>query len=167
MPRPTNKQELKAAANEQFAKLLRLIDAMPDEHQTANFVFEDRDKNVRDVLMHLHEWHNMVQRWHKTGVIEGGLPEVPGKGYTWRTLPGLNKEIWEECQGVSLQEAKILLKNSHKTIIEIVDGHINTELFARGVYKWTKSTTLGAYFVGCTSSHYEWAMKKLKKHKMA
>ncbi|MDR1213109.1 MAG: ClbS/DfsB family four-helix bundle protein, partial [Propionibacteriaceae bacterium] len=43
--------------------------------------------------------------------------------------------------------------------------HTNDELFSRGVYPWTKSTTLGAYFVSATSSHYDWAMKKLRKHK--
>jgi len=38
------------------------------------------------------------------------------------------------------------------------------ELFERGIYKWTKTSTLGAYFIGATSSHYDWAMKKLKRH---
>lgn len=33
-----------------------------------------------------------------------------------------------------------------------------------GNYAWTKTTTLGAYFVSSTSSHYDWAMKKLRRH---
>lgn len=30
--------------------------------------------------------------------------------------------------------------------------------------KWVGGSTLGSYFVSCTSSHYDWAMKKLKAH---
>ncbi|MCR5436700.1 MAG: ClbS/DfsB family four-helix bundle protein, partial [Treponema sp.] len=30
---------------------------------------------------------------------------------------------------------------------------------------WTGNAALGAYFVSTTSSHYDWAMKKIKAHK--
>ncbi|MCI9384608.1 MAG: ClbS/DfsB family four-helix bundle protein, partial [Lachnospiraceae bacterium] len=39
------------------------------------------------------------------------------------------------------------------------------ELFSKGVYKWVGTSTLGSYFVSTTSSHYDWAMKKLKAHR--
>ncbi len=163
MPRPTTKAMLLEAANLQFEKLWKMVDSMPMEEQTASFLFEDRDKNLRDVLTHLHEWHKMVESWHKTGTLEGGLPHVPGEGYTWRTLPDLNAEIWKKYQQVSLEQAKKLLRQSHAMILELIESHSNDELFSKNVYKWTKSSTLGAYFVSCTSSHYDWAMKKLKK----
>ena len=31
--------------------------------------------------------------------------------------------------------------------------------------EWVGGSTLGSYFVSTTSSHYDWAMKKLKAHK--
>jgi len=164
MPRPTTKDELLAAANAGFAKLWALIDSMDEERQNAAFAFEDRDKNLRDVLIHLHEWHNMTERWHKIGTLEGGMPAVPGEGYTWKTLPTLNLEIWRSYQQVSLAEAKQRLRESHAKMLTLAEAHSNAELFERGIYKWTKSSTLGAYFIGATSSHYDWAMKKLKKH---
>jgi hypothetical protein len=40
----------------------------------------------------------------------------------------------------------------------------NDELFARKSFAWTGTSTLGAYCVSATSSHYEWAIKKLKMH---
>ena len=164
MARPTTKPDLMKAADEQFSKLWKLIDSMTDEEQSAEFVFEDRDRNLRDVLVHLYEWHQMVKSWHQTGTIEGGIPRVPGEGYTWRTLPALNLEIWKKYQDVSLDSAKEMLRESHVMILEIADRHSNDELFSKGIYKWTKDSTLGAYFVSCTSSHYDWAMKKLKRH---
>ena len=164
MPRPTSKPELILAADVQFEKLWKLIDGMSVEEQMAAFKFEDRDKNLRDVLVHLHEWHKMVERWHKIGTIEGGTPDVPGAGYTWKTLPGLNMEIWKMYQDIPLADAREMFRDSHKMILRLIEPHTNEELFDRGIYKWTKSSTLGAYFIGCTSSHYDWAMKKLKNH---
>lgn len=164
MPRPTTKQDLIIAATEQFAKLWKLIDSMPEEKQHASFSFEDRDKNLCDVLIHLYEWHQMLQRWYTVGVLEGGTPAVPGEGYTWKTLPALNMKIWKQYQNVPLEDAKSMLKDSHKMVMELIDKHTNDELFSRGVYKWTKTSTLGAYFIGSTSSHYDWAMKKIKRH---
>ena len=164
MPRPTNKTELINTASVQFDKLWKLIDSMPEELQNSKFNFEDRDKNLRDVLMHLYEWHKMVETWHRIGTLEGGTPDVPGKGYTWKTLPALNLEIWKRVQEFSLSDAETMLGDSHEMIINLIESHTNEELFDRGVYKWTKSTTLGAYFVSCTGSHYDWAIKKIKNH---
>jgi len=164
MPRPTTKQDLFAAADAQFAKLWALIDSMPWDKQNQTFSFEDRDKNVRDVLTHLYEWHNMLTRWYQIGTVEGGTPHVPGEGYTWRTLPGLNREIWEKYQTTPLDAAKKLLLESHSRLLALAEAHTNEELFSKGIYKWTKTSTLGAYFVSCTASHYDWAMKKIKRH---
>ena len=164
MPRPTTKEACIMAANTEFEKLWRLVDGMDEAKQNAAFAFDDRDKNLRDVLGHLHEWHKMVEEWHQIGTVEGGLPAVPAEGYTWRTLPDWNMKLWEKLQGMSLAEAKAALRESHGRILALAEGHTDEELFAKGVYKWTKTSTLGAYFVSCTASHYEWAMKKLKKH---
>lgn len=164
MPRPTNKDDLIEAADDQFAKLWKLIDSMSDVEQHAGFSFDDRDRNVRDVLVHLHEWHNMMERWHRIGTLEGGLPAVPGEGYTWKTLPDLNLMIWRTYQDTPLDDSKSVLKESHARIVNLIDGHSDEELFSKGMYRWTKTTTLGAYFISSTSSHYEWAMKKIKRH---
>ena len=65
---------------------------------------------------------------------------------------------------MTLEEATRLLAQSHREILELMEGFSNDELFTKGVYKWTGGTSLGSYFVSSTSSHYEWASKKLKAH---
>ena len=37
------------------------------------------------------------------------------------------------------------------------------DLFTPGRYAWTKTSTLGAYFVSATASHYAWARKEVHK----
>jgi len=174
MPRPTARSSLTEAANGQFDKLWKMIDSMSDDEQNSAFGFGDgpdrkeahwkRDRNLRDVLVHLHEWHLMVKRWYDEGTVKGGIPSVPGDGYTWKTLPELNQRIWEKYQDVPLASSKEMLRESHKMIMNVISSHTDDELFSKGVYKWTKSTTLGAYFISATSSHYEWAMNKIKMH---
>lgn len=164
MARPTSKTDLLAAATDGFAKLTDLIDGLTDDAVTTEFAFEDRDRNVRDVLWHLHTWHKMLIEWHHVGTLEGGVPAVPGEGYTWRTLPNLNQKVCESAQRIHYPDARSALEASHTEIVGLIKGHTNEELFSHGVYPWTKSTTLGAYFVSTTSSHYDWAMNKLRRH---
>jgi len=163
--RPTSKQDLLAAAADGFAQLNSSIDHLPAAALTAEFAFEDRDRSVRDVLWHLHAWHVMVIEWHRVGTLQGGSPAVPGEGYTWKTLPALNHEIWKDAQALTLAEARAELEDSHARVMSLIESHTNGELFGRNTYAWTKSTTLGAYFVSSTSSHYSWALTKLRKHK--
>jgi hypothetical protein len=124
-----------------------------------------QDKNARDLLMHLHHWHKMLIKWHKDNTAGRAAVFLP-EGFTWRTTPALNAKFWQEYQNVSLTEAKRLVKDSHKQVMSIIKSHSNNELFKKGVYKWTGGTSLGAYLVSATSSHYDWAIKSLKKIKV-
>ena len=44
MPRPTKKEDLISASNEQFTKLLHLIDEMTDEEKSADILPNECDK---------------------------------------------------------------------------------------------------------------------------
>lgn len=162
MARPTTKDELLALSDKNYNKLNDLIESVPKEKQEINFPFEDRDKNIRDVLAHLHEWHLMMEKWYTTG-MKGETPVIPAKGYTWKTLPDLNAVIWEKYQNVSLADIKKDLDESHKKITALIKSHSNEELFTKSLYPWTKTTSLGSYFISNTSSHYDWAFKKIRK----
>lgn len=63
MARPQNKTDLLLQGSENYQKLIDLITSMPPNLQRGTFPFDDRDKNIRDVLCHLHEWHLMMAQW--------------------------------------------------------------------------------------------------------
>ena len=88
---------------------------------------------------------------------------MPAKGYTWKTAPKLNRKIWEQYRHSPLSEVKHKLATSHQSVCELIDSHTNEELFEKKHYKWTGSTSLGAYLISATSSHYDWATKLIKK----
>jgi hypothetical protein len=64
---------------------------------------------------------------------------------------------------VGLSDLKSKLKESHIIITEMIHKHTTEELFEKKRYPWTGTTSLGAYFVSATSSHYDWALKLMSK----
>lgn len=162
MPRPATKKDLIEAANEQFEKLWNLIDGMTEKERTADINPNERDKNVRDVLVHLYEWHCLLLNWIKSntqGKPAAFLPEP----YNWKTYPKMNVEFWKKHQGTPYADAEKMLKKTHKEVMKLIETFSNEELFSKAVFNWTGTTTLGSYCVSATSSHYDWAIKDIKK----
>jgi hypothetical protein len=163
MARATIKTDLLKDAGEQFDKLWKLIDSMTEKQQNDTFAFEDRDKNLRDLLVHLYEWHQLLLTWitaNRAGEQKAFLPEP----YNWKSYPLMNVEFWKKHQTTSLSIAKEMLKESHNRVMELIEPFSNDELFAKKYFTWTGTTSLGSYCVSATSSHYDWAMKKIKMH---
>ena len=162
MPRPTTKADLIQAANEQFAKLWTLIDEMSDEEKSADIVPNERDKNVRDVLVHLYEWHCLLLNWIRSNTNRNPAPFLPVP-YNWKTYPQMNVVFWEKHQNTSYTDAETMLKKTHKEVLALIETFSNEALFSKGTFDWTGTTTLGSYCVSATSSHYDWAIKDIKK----
>ncbi len=173
MARATTKPDLIIAANEQFEKLWKLVETMSEKQQNATFSSEiatagkeahwSRDKNLRDVLVHLYEWHNLLLNWINANCKGEQKPFLP-EPYNWKTYPAMNVELWEKHQNTPLLDSKRMLKESHKKVISLIETFSNDELFAKQSFAWTGTSTLGAYCVSATSSHYDWAIKKIKLH---
>ena len=110
MARPTTKKELLDQATMQFQKLQALIASMSEAQQDRDFCFQltdkdkethwKRDRNLRDVLIHLYEWHQLLLIFVKNnrGSTEV-IPFLPAP-YNWRNYGGetsVNKSSgWEK-----------------------------------------------------------------------
>ena len=173
MPRPKTKEDLMVTAKENYEKLNTIILKMSDEELNTPFDFSKdekkkeahlkRDKNLRDILIHLYEWHQLILNWVNSNQNGEEKPFIP-KPYNWKTYGDLNVEFWKKHQNTNLEEAKEMLKQSHKEVLDLADTFTNEELFSKDVYKWVGGSVLGSYFVSGTSSHYDWAIKKIKAH---
>jgi hypothetical protein len=164
MARPKNKAELVDLAQKNYTKLITLVENFSVEQQHENFSELFLNKNIRDVLTHVHHWHLMFLKWYNVGMA-GNKPEMPAKGYTWKTLPDLNAKIQAMYTTTNLASAKNFLEESFETVLKTIKSHSNEELFTKKKYPWTGSTSLGAYAISATSSHYDWATKLIKKAK--
>lgn len=172
MSRAMTKPDLIKSACTQFEKMLDLIASLTEEQQTTAFRFGaevgqeahwGRDKNLRDVLVHLYEWHQLLLlcvESNKVGETKPFLPEP----YNWKTYGDMNVGFWEKHQATTYPEAMALLHSSHRQVMDIIEGFTDEELFEKKRYAWTGASTLGSYCVSVTASHYDWAMKKIKLH---
>lgn len=163
MARPSTKEDLILEAEKKFKKLNDKIDSLSKEEQEKTFSFEDRDKNIRDILIHLFEWHELWINWIKENQ-KGNQHSFLPKPYNWRTYPDMNIELWKKHQKTSLPDAKASFVKTHNQVIDMIKDFSNQELFSKSVFNWTGGTTLGSYSTSVTSSHYQWAMKKINKH---
>jgi len=164
MPRAKCKESLIKNSQDNFKSLFSLINELPSKDIFSKFTFSHREKNLRDVLMHLHYWHNMMLSWYKKGMA-GETFLMPTSEYTWRQTPQLNQSLFLKYQDVSYEEASDLLHASHKHIMMLIHKHGDEELFTKKLYSWTGSTSLASYLISSSSSHYSWAIKLIKKHK--
>ncbi len=162
MPRPKNKSELQQLSDANFEKLLLQVKQLREEKGEFEFPKGSLNRNIKDVLAHVHEWHKMMLGWYDVGKT-GEKPDMPKKGYTWKTLPDLNREIWKKYKDDEYEKILKKLKGSHKKVRKLIDMHTNEELFTKKKYNWTGSTSLAAYLISNTSSHYDWAFKLIKK----
>jgi len=164
MPRPTNKNDLLILSQKNFKAMNDYVDSFSEEEQNKEFPVGTMNRNFRDILAHLYHWHLLMIDWYTIGMKEG-KPDIPSKGYTWKTTPDLNRKIWETYSTTELKKVRKLLEASFNDVLKIINNHSNDELFEKKKYKWTGTTSLGAYLVSCTSSHYDWALKLMKKAK--
>ncbi|GAA4275434.1 ClbS/DfsB family four-helix bundle protein [Aquimarina mytili] len=162
MPRPKTKNELLSVSNQNYKNLWNYINSLSEEKLKTEFPKGYLNRNVRDVLAHLHHWHIMMFDWYTVGMT-GEKPDMPAKGYTWKTTPELNKDIWKKYQEINFEEVKILLEKSFEELQEIINHHTEKELFEKRRYTWTGTTSLASYLISATSSHYDWAYKLIKK----
>lgn len=178
MARPTTKAELLEAAEAKWDKLWTTIESLGQEALNHEFDFSDepqkkeahwtRDKNLRDVLIHLYEWHRLLLNWVETNQKDRkangqGTPFLPER-YNWKTYGDMNVEFWKKHQSTAQDEAEGLVKESHAQVLELIGRFTNEELFAKKHFAWTGTTTLGSYCVSATASHYDWALRKLRAH---
>lgn len=99
------------------------------------------------------EGHNGIGKTSLLRILAGLAVPAEGEVY-W------NNELIQKCR----EEYSLSTYKSHSDVLDLAETFTNEELFSKGVYKWTVSSTLGSYFASATSSHYDWAVRKLKAH---
>lgn len=160
MSRPTNKADLLAAARERHAAL----DAFLETQKPAilNRTHAGTGWSVKDVLAHLTAWEVMMRGWYEAGV-RGEKPVIPAEGFNWSQLPALNARILKQFHNRPLARVLSDYRASYAATLDLIESLSEADLFTRGRFTWTGSTTLGAYFASNTSSHYAWALKLAKQ----
>jgi hypothetical protein len=103
MPRPTSKKDLVAQSRSNFDALNAFIGGLFPADRERSFKPGTMNRNIRDVLGHMHHWHALMLGWYAVG-MKGDKPEMPAKGHTWATTPELNRWIHATYSDVPMQK---------------------------------------------------------------
>lgn len=164
MSRPTTRAELLERARSEFEGLM---DAVASIEPTRRLAPSDYPRgSIKDMLAHLDAWHRMLLEWERVGRT-GEVAEMPAPGFTWKTTPELNMKIHERHADDSWEMVAASVRDSHARIVDVIAAYGDDELFEKRRYRWTGSTSVGSYAVSATTSHYDWAMKHLKRSRKA
>ena len=172
MATPKTKQELLTAMADSYTKLNEQISKMTAAELESPFqgISDPKkcgarwiyDQCPRDLLIHLYEWQ-LLMREFVNNIRKGNqrdyLPDEYRKNYH-----EMDKMLVEKHQSTSFNEAQQLLDKTHLEMLELAKGFSEEELFGKGYYKCTYTTTMAAYFASVTTSPYGQATKLLKTH---
>ncbi|MEX1295413.1 MAG: ClbS/DfsB family four-helix bundle protein [Candidatus Limnocylindrales bacterium] len=164
MTRPTTRNELLARSTAEFEALLEAVEAIEPARRVGPSDYPRG--SVKDMLAHLDAWHRLFLEWERIGRA-GEVAAMPATGYTWQTTPDLNMEIHERRAGDRWDVVVADLRESHALVRDVIASYPEDELFVKKRFRWTGSTSVGSYAVSATTSHYDWAMKHLKRSRRA
>ena len=119
------------------------------------------DWSVKDILAHIVDWEQRFIEWYKAGQ-KGEIPKTPAPGYTWRELPKLNQEGFEQHKNDTLENVLERFEKSYLEILELVEGMEEQEIFEAEYYEWTGDSSLLPWIAANTSSHYNWARRNIR-----
>ncbi|MGI9823886.1 ClbS/DfsB family four-helix bundle protein [Agromyces sp. Marseille-Q5079] len=156
---PTNRVQLEAAAVRGFHRFDEAIESIPEAEREAPFPREGRDRDIRDVIDHLHAWHELLLGW--LDAERAGEPVAyPAEGYTWAQLDELNAVLRERYRGKSLAEARERLRGSHITVLARIETLSDDDLFDPAAHDWLGGP-LAEPVHECLGGHYAWALETL------
>jgi len=167
MSRPTNKVDLIAFSQQTYQELMDFIYSLSEKARYQTFKTRDRDKNIRDLIYHLHAWHMKLIEWFQIE-REGGTPILPSPGYTWDDMEEINEMFYEDCQTYTLDHTLNLIEKSHQDLLKLIDTYDEEVLCTAGHFKWAGKAPVSNLIDAIMAHHYEWGLstlKKLYKHK--
>jgi hypothetical protein len=103
----------------------------------------------------------MTLNWEQAGSA-GEHPSIPAEGYTFAETPALNEAIHQRTMNDAWDDVVARLRATHSELRTVIERYSDDDLFTKQRFAWTRSTSVGAYLVSATSSHYAWASKLIR-----
>ncbi|MFK4728169.1 ClbS/DfsB family four-helix bundle protein [Agromyces mediolanus] len=161
MPTPETPIALQAAAMRGFSTLEAAVDAIPAAERDAPFTANGgRDRDLQDVLNHVHAWHELLLGW-LSAIERGETPAYPAEGHGWNELEALNTELRDRTRTRGgAERAFARLQGSHAVALARVGALDRDVLFDPARFDWLGGP-LAEPVHECLRGHYEWAVQAI------
>jgi hypothetical protein len=154
MPAATNRADLLAVAEKEYAKLDKVISGIHED--LANRAFDD-GWSIRDVILHRSHWIGLFFQW----LEEGEAAEMPDHGVKWNQLKPYNAGLRERYADQSWQAARTRLADGHARLMAYLNMQDDAALYGGPMPGGTGWTT-GRYAEAAGPSHYRSAAKFIR-----
>jgi len=118
--------------------------------------------SAKDHVAHLADWERLLFSWYDAG-LRGEEPAVPAPGFTWATIDGLNRQIYDRHRDDQLEHVVADWQMTSRQLIAMAQGISEADLFTPGRYAWTGRGTLASFVYECGPNHYRWAAVEIKR----
>lgn len=159
---PANKQELLAAIETNYARLVLDLSRVAPE-QSALKTMEGHAKgtlmSVHDLVAYLVGWNELVIKWCARR-DQGLSVDFPETGFKWNELGKLATKFYRDYEDVPFSELLSRFEAAKNALVALITARTDAELY--GV-AWYEKYTLGRMIQFNTSSPYANARGRLRK----
>lgn len=116
--------------------------------------------SVKDVLAHLAEWERLFLGWYGADT-RGKKPNVPARGYSWKTIDALNQRIYEAHRADPVAKVLADFRNVHRRFVKTVEAMSDDELLTPGRFEWIGGKPCAAWINGY-AAHDAWGKRHIR-----
>lgn len=161
---PQTKEELLAAINGNYLKLIKDLETVPPDRALEKSLdghASGTHMSVHDLVAYLVGWSELVLKWH-AGRKARVPVDFPETGFKWNELGRLAQKFYRDYETIPFPELLQKLAESKRQIVQLVEGYDNAELYGM---PWYEKWTMGRMIQFNTSSPYSNARNRLRKWK--
>ena len=159
MPAATNKTDLITVTEKEFAKLAKLIGAIPSDVAMTK---REGDTSIKDVIGHRAKWIDLFLGWYRDGQA-GKNVAFPAPGYKWNDLVAFNASVRNEQRDMGWEDACDYLQDAHAQLLAFMNDLDNDALYGGPMKGGNNKWTTGRWAEAAGPSHYRSASKYLRK----
>jgi hypothetical protein len=154
----TNKDQLIAITDKEYARLTALIDEIGETVAVA----KDADgTSIKDVIGYRAHWIELFLGWYRDGQ-SGKAVHFPAEGYKWNQLKAYNAMVREAQSNIGWADAKALLKDWHEQLSAFMASKSDVELYGGPMKGANNDWTPGRWAEAAGPSHYRSAGKYVR-----
>ena len=128
------KEALIAAIQKTYTLFDKELDDVPAEK--INIRIDEVDKTPQEMIAYQLGWLNLVMSWEKDE-LAGKKVITPSPDYKWNQLGPLYQQFYREYSGYSLQDLRILFKQSIEKWCAWIEQLSDEELFIPNRRQWS------------------------------
>lgn len=160
MPAATNKADLLASFDAEYAKLTRTLDGIDAARAMAHT--KDDETTIKGIIAHRIHWIGLFFGWYEKGCA-GETVEIPAPGYKWNQLKPYNAVLYASGNDRDWADLRSEFDREVSRLRAFLAARDDAELYAVGRYDWTGKWGVGRWAESAGPAHFRSANAYIRK----